>query len=304
MELTTKKGGEQGEDQQGRAGLSSGFDSQAGLSPQQCHGRPPTSAPGADHRQLPSSSGRDTFDAFAAFYDHYTAGYQASTWTASLEELLEACGLPGKRLLDVGCGTGKSFLPMLERGWEAVGCDVSPAMIEVAREKAGDAARLEVADVRELPVYGEFDCVWALNDTLNYLLSPEELVAALAGMRRNLAPGGLVLFDLNTLLLHRWIFASQSATREEAGHMMSWIGQETGEIGPGSLCEARFEVEGEPAAGHVHRQRHFPEAEVLAAIERAGLESLRVWGDYEGKQDRPLDEERHQKAIYICRGRP
>ena len=51
-----------------------------------------------------------------------------------------------------------------------------------------------------------------------------------------------------------------------------------------------------------HRQRHFPEAEVLAALERAGLECLDVYGIYiDGILKQPLDDTIHTKAIYIAR---
>src|SRR5262249_6156918 len=101
---------------------------------------------------------------------------------------LERHGLRGKRLLDVGCGTGKSFLPMLKRGWDVTGCDISASMVELARTKVGDAALLSVEDMRELPTLGEFDLVWCLDDAVNYLLSVDELERALSGMRQNLAP--------------------------------------------------------------------------------------------------------------------
>lgn len=242
------------------------------------------------------NAGRVAYQSLAAFYDDFTAGYQADTWTGRLEALAAAHGIPGRRLLDVGCGTGKSFLPMLERGWEVVGCDVSPAMLEIAREKVGDKVRLEVADARNLPVLGEFGLVWALNDTLNYLLSSDELKAALEGMRANLTPGGVLLFDLNTLATFRSDFATE-ASRDG----MTWTGQESADVESGSICEARFEVEGDLEATHVHRQRHFPEAEVLETIAAAGLTCLETWGDYEGEQEQPLDEGRHQKAIYVIK---
>ena len=60
---------------------------------------------------------------------------------------------------------------MLERGWEVTACDISAAMVELARAKVGDAAELSVADMRELPSFGEFDLVWCLDDAVNYLLS-------------------------------------------------------------------------------------------------------------------------------------
>jgi SAM-dependent methyltransferase len=240
-----------------------------------------------------------SFEAFAEHYDHYTAGYQAVAWTGKLEALLLEQGLRGDRLLDVGCGTGKSFIPMRDRGWNVVGCDLSPAMLEIAREKVGPEVRLEVADVRGLPKFGDFDLVWALNDTLNNVLGTEELQAALQGMKRNLAATGMLLFDLNTLALHQAIHAPGVSHRDEGSRTMVWTGLATGKIESGSTCEARFEVDGDPNATHIHRQRHFPEAEVLKAIEASGLECLEVWGDYEGEQDQPLDEGRHQKAIYV-----
>jgi len=245
------------------------------------------------------NAGRVAYQSLAAFYDDFTAGYQAGTWTGRLEALAAAHDIPGRRLLDVGCGTGKSFLPMLERGWEVVGCDVSPAMLEIAREKVDDNVPLHVADVRELPTFGEFDLVWALNDTLNYLMSEAELQAALIGMRKNLGPGGKLLFDLNTLRTMREMF-SADMVREVGGRKMSWTGRAPSDVGPGSTNEAHFEVAGDPSASHVHRERHFPEAAVQEAIEQAGLKFLEVWGDYEGEQDQPLDEGRHQKAIYIA----
>jgi SAM-dependent methyltransferase len=243
-------------------------------------------------------SGHATYQTFAPFYDAYTDGYQFETWTGKLAAKAEALGPSGRRLLDVGCGTGKSFLAMPARGWSVLGCDVSPAMIEVAREKVGDSVRLEVADARALPIYGSFDLVWALNDTLNYLLGPEELRSALEGMKANLAAGGVLLFDLNTISTFRLSFVGRHSRESEPP--MAWVGLEE-DIEPGSTCEAQLEVVGDPSTIHVHRQHHFPEAEVLAAIDRAGLSCLEVWGDFEGEQEQPLDEKRHQKAIYIAR---
>ncbi len=119
---------------------------------------------------------------------------------------LERHGLTGRRLLDIGCGTGKSLIPMVQRGWEVAGCDISPAMLEIAQEKIGDIVRLEVADMRELPRLGDFDLVWSLNDSMNYLLAVDDLEAALNSMRRNLARDGLVAFDVNTILTYRTLF--------------------------------------------------------------------------------------------------
>jgi SAM-dependent methyltransferase len=249
-----------------------------------------------------------TYEAMAPVYDDFTAHHDYEGWLADLLVALQAHGLKGKRLLDVGCGTGKSFMPMLPRGWQVTGCDISAAMIERAREKAGEAARLEVADMLELPRFGEFDLIWALDDAINYLLSPTELERALAGMRANLAAAGLLLFDVNELLAYRTFFAETEVV-ERGSRRLVWKGLAAADVAPGSICESRLEVlpgdGGEEAAAApvlTHRQRHFPEAEVLAALERAGLECLDVYGIYtDGILKQPLDDTIHTKAIYIAR---
>jgi SAM-dependent methyltransferase len=251
---------------------------------------------------------RRAYEGTAVAYDDLTAHHQDEAWIADLLAALEGHGLRGNRLLDVGCGTGKSFVPMLPRGWEVTGCDISPSMLELAREKAGEAARLEVADMLALPKFGEFDLVWALDDTINYLLGAEELRRALTGMRENLSPTGLLLFDVNTLLAYRTFFA-ETAVVEGRGRRLVWRGLTAPDVAPGSTCESRLEVASDKenakpgeATALTHRQRHFPQAEVLATLTLAGLECLDTYGIYtDGIRKQPLDESIHTKAIYVAR---
>lgn len=245
------------------------------------------------------------YEAIAPVYDDFTAHHDYELWLGNLLPKARRLGLRGRRLLDVGCGTGKSFLPMLERGWEVTACDISPAMLELARAKAGDDARLSVADMRELPVFGEFDLVWALDDAVNYLLSGEELREALSGMRSNLAPGGLLMFDVNTLQAYRTFFAEIQRV-ERGGRRLIWHGQSSVDASPGSIAEARFEIEsaddGVEVETHVHRQRHFPEAEVRKSLEAAGLECLDVYGHgFDAVPMQPVEELVHSKAVYFAR---
>ncbi len=243
------------------------------------------------------------YDAMAAVYDDFTADNDFDGWLSDLLPHLERCGLSGNRLLDVGCGTGKSFMPMLARGWKVTGCDISPAMLERAREKAGGTARLEIADMRKLPVFGAFDLVWALDDAINYLLSDDELVAALLGIRDNLIHAGLFMFDLNALFIYRTFFAERHIV-ERDGMRLIWTGRSSPDVEARSICEAAFEIQGSGSnsSPQLHRQRHFPEVDVLAALESTGLECLGVFGHgYDGVPRQPLDEEIHTKAIYVAR---
>ncbi len=253
-------------------------------------------------------TGRDAevaYQAMAPIYDDFTDQNDYELWLGNLLPKLRPHGLRGRRLLDVGCGTGNSFLPMLKRGWEVTACDISPAMLELAGTKAGGAARISVADMRELPRFGEFDLVWALDDAVNYLLSGEELERALRGMRANLAPHGLLMFDVNCLEAYRSFFAEERRV-ERRGRTLLWRGLGSGDAGPGSLGEARFEVvsgaDAERFETHIHRQRHFPEATVREALAAAGLECLDVYGHgFDAVPKQPVEELVHSKAVYMAR---
>jgi SAM-dependent methyltransferase len=245
----------------------------------------------------------------APVYDDFTAHYDYEGWLADLLRILERFGLAGRRLLDVACGTGKSFLPMLPQGWQVTGCDISPAIVALAEEKAGESAELSVADMRGLPRLGEFDLVWTLDEAINYLLSVEEMEEALCGMHDNLACDGLLLFDVNELLVYKTFFAETSEL-EQGGKRFIWRGLTSADVAAGSLCESRLEVQADHDDGagltqgeaSVHRQRHFPEAEILGALERAGLKCLGVYGHaLDGVPLQPLDTSIHTKAIYVAR---
>ena len=243
-----------------------------------------------------------TYELFAPYYDAFTADYPYDEWVGDLELWARGNGLRGRRLLDVACGTGNSSLPLLARGYEVVGCDISPAMLAHARSKIGARAHCVVADMRSLPFQERFDLVTCIDDSINYLLSEADLVAALRGIVRALAPGGLAVFDANSLAAYRTGFASE-AEIDTGGARFRWRGEGDGTLAPGGLAAATIELlveGGEPVAIGRHVQRHHPPATIRAACAEAGLELLDVRGAApEGGLDPRPDEERHQKIAFL-----
>lgn len=244
---------------------------------------------------------RETYDTWAPVYDEFNRNYMFERWTGKLVEKAEEAGVGGKRMLDIACGTAMSTLPMLDRGWTVTGCDISSGMLDIAREKVAGRANLFEADMRELPDFGEFDLVWAINDPLNYLLDVEELEATFDGMRRNVAADGIVLFDVNTLVTYRTFFSNEVVVESEVGRLV-WQGQlSPADVSTGTFAEARFDAEGDSELANVHRQRHFTEAEVRAALDSAGLDCVAHFGEKDGDLTPGVDENLHTKAVYLCR---
>jgi SAM-dependent methyltransferase len=209
----------------------------------------------------------------------------------------------------VACGTGNTLLPMLDRGYEATGVDISEAMLAEARRKTAGRARLISGDMRDLPAIAEFDLVWCLGDALNYMDSDAELAAALGGLRRNLAHGGVVIFDVNTLGTFRTLYSSLLAvpTPERVVLLEGHGSRSLAAGGSAKVWIDRLEPQDSgwwARTRSEHHHRHHSDATVRAALAGAGLVCHGSFGtQLTGVIEAPLDELQHAKAVYIARHR-
>jgi SAM-dependent methyltransferase len=248
------------------------------------------------------------YDALAPAYDVLTADYDYDAWLSAIERVAIAHGLAGRRVLDVACGTGKSFLPLLERGYDVTACDISEAMLRVARTKVGARASLRRLDMRALPALGSFDLVTCLDDSLNYVPDEAALIEALAGMRANLAPRGVLVFDVNALRTYRGPFAGDWVV-EGDDCVIAWRGRTAPDLAPGGNAELLVDAFVRAAGGEewtrhraVHRQFHHPADRLERALAAAGLEVRARLGQLPGALlDDGFSEFEHAKALYACR---
>ena len=246
----------------------------------------------------------DPYDRLAPAYACLAASYDHDRWLARLLSLARKAGLRGERALDVACGTGSSTAPLVAHGFDVTAVDRSAGMLGVAGPRLDGRARLVAADMRELPRLGAFDLVTCLDDALNHLLSAADLQAALAGMARNLAPGGLLVFDLNTLATLRSVFSTDWASAETSP-MVLWRGLGDPRLAPAALTHAEVTVlrPGEPADRVTVTERHHPLDAVLQSLWLTGLEPALVRGQHRGGRigSEAPDEERHHKMVIFAR---
>jgi SAM-dependent methyltransferase len=245
------------------------------------------------------------YDVVAPAYDLLTADYAYGPWLEAIARLARSHGLAGRRALDVACGTGKSLEALLELGFEAVGCDASPGMAEVARRKLGRRAEVHVADMRELPAYGSFDLVTCLDDALNHLPSAADVERALRSMGANLAPAGLLAFDVNTLTAYR---ETGDRIVEDGERIVLWHGGPARLRRPGGRAVVAMDVMSRRGDGLWRRASaswghwHYPLAAIPAIVAAAGLELLAVRGQRSGGRLEPnADETRHHKGLFLVR---
>jgi SAM-dependent methyltransferase len=103
------------------------------------------------------------------------------------------------RALDLFCGTGGHSIALARLGFDVVGLDASEDMLMLAKRKAnsGDMnVRFETGDCRSLAFVGEFDLVLGLGQSLQYLVTYDEINSAFRSVRCALRSGGLWIFDI------------------------------------------------------------------------------------------------------------
>lgn len=134
---------------------------------------------------------------------------------------------PFRALLDIGTGTGRMLELFADRAERAVGIDLSPAMLAVARanlDRAGiDHARVRLGDVMNLPVLRDsFDLV-VIHQVLHFLDEPDRAIAEAAGALA--AKGRLLIIDFAP---HELEYLRQSQAHRRLGfshrQMKQWVG--------------------------------------------------------------------------------
>lgn len=128
---------------------------------------------------------------------HHTAfGAFARDAAPGLLALLCRAGVTGGLVVDLGCGSGLWARALLDAGYEVLGVDCAPAMIDLARQTA-PAARYLLSSLYDVDL-PPCAAVTAIGEGLTYI-APQDPREALPGLfsriHRALAPGGVLVFD-------------------------------------------------------------------------------------------------------------
>ena len=128
-------------------------------------------------------------------------------------------------VVDLGCGTGTLTHLMYKKGYDMIGIDVSDSMLDVAQKKRDDKEYdiLYVnKDMRDLDLYSTVGTVYSVCDSVNYILRDEELVRTFKLIEKFLYPGGLFMFDFNTVYKYSNILGDSTIAENREDCAFIW----------------------------------------------------------------------------------
>ena len=145
------------------------------------------------------------YDDFAQAYNRYWGGFSVQIMPI-LEQLALGDCPPQSAILDLCCGTGQLAKELTARGYRVIGVDGSEQMLRYARQNA-PRADFYCADARSFDLPTDFAVVLSAYDSLNHLLTLEDLATVFRNVYRHLRAEGVFVFDMNLAagFRQRWV---------------------------------------------------------------------------------------------------
>lgn len=225
----------------------------------------------------------DAYAGFASVYDMFMDNIPYEEWCRYLTGLLREQGVEDGLVLDLGCGTGTLTRLLADEGYDMIGVDLSDEMLEMAMEKEAEEPKgilYLMQDMREFELYGTVRAIVSICDSMNYMLDYEDFVEVLRLANNYLDPGGVFIFDLNTIYKYKETMGETTIAenREESSFIWENFYDEDEQINEYDLTLFIREEDGRyQKQEEVHYQKAYDLDTVKQAIAEAGMDFVAVY---------------------------
>ena len=218
-------------------------------------------------------------------YGDFAEAYDALTFNVPYDEIADYYAkilggmTDGKRLLDMGCGTGSLTVRLAERGFDVIGQDASPDMLTFAAAKS-DKVTWVCQKMEETELGEEVDAIISTLDSVNHLPDREAVGQCFRRAAQNLKSGGAFVFDVNTIRKHRETLGDNTFVYDVDGVYCVWTNTfDPTNNGVDIELDLFFEEEdgSYSRGGESFREIAFSERELREMLAAAGFEVVDVW---------------------------
>ena len=226
----------------------------------------------------------EAYTSFAAVYDTFMDNIPDEEWEKYLKSLLYEYGVREGLVLELGCGTGNMTEILAQSGYDMIGVDNAEEMLEIAiekRMKSGLDILYLQQDMREFELYGTVKAIVSVCDSVNYILEEEELEEVFRLVNNYLDPGGVFIFDFNTVYKYREILGDQTIAENREECSFSWDNYYYEEERINEYELSLFIREGDSELYRKYQETHFQKAYDLETMKRlitqSGLEYITAY---------------------------
>ena len=165
------------------------------------------------------------YTSFAEVYDTFMDNVPYEEWGGYIRRILCENDINDGILLDLGCGTGTMTELFAGFGYDMIGVDNSADMLEIAMEKkeaSGHDILYLLQDMRAFELYGTVRAVLSVCDSVNYITDPADLLQVFRLVNNYLDPGGIFIFDFNTVHKYRDVMGDCTIAEDRGECSFIW----------------------------------------------------------------------------------
>lgn len=167
----------------------------------------------------------ESYGRFAGVYDVFMDNVNYREWADYIIETLAQDGIRDGLVLELGCGTGTVTEMLADAGYDMIGIDNSEEMLAEAMEKRAESGHdilYLLQDMQDFELYGTVRAVISVCDSMNYLTDEEDLEYLFALVNNYLDPGGLFIFDMNTIHKYRDVIGDTTIAEDREDGSFIW----------------------------------------------------------------------------------
>lgn len=243
----------------------------------------------------------NAYSSFASVYDTFMDNVPYEEWAGYLTGLLKEYGVSEGLVLDLGCGTGTLTEILAGKGYDMIGVDNSEDMLEIAKDKQ-EQSGLDILyllqDMREFELFGTVKAVVSICDSLNYITEEEELKEVFRLVNNYLDPGGIFIFDFNTVHKYRDILGEQTIAenRDECSFIWDNYYYEEEEMNEYDLTLFIREQNGELYRRYeeTHYQKAYCIDTIVRLLRESGLEFITAYDAFA-----KADPDENSERVYV-----
>lgn len=248
-----------------------------------------------------------SYSFLAGCYDELTYDVGYTQWADYIEKHFQRRGIPGKTILDLACGTGSLTLELANRGYEMIGVDLSPEMLSEASEKCQQTRGVPpiflCQSMDKLDLYGTIDACVCCLDSVNYVTDPKKLKKAFQRVHLFLMPGGLFIFDINTVEKLRGLDGQVFLDETEDTYCV-WRAEFEARSKLCSYFIDIFQLDEESGqwerGEELHQERAYTVDELTGFLTDAGFIDIKVYGDRKLRAPKPGED----RIFFVARKDP
>ena len=165
------------------------------------------------------------YTSFASVYDLFMDNVPYEDWATYVQKILKQYKIEKGLIVELGCGTGSMTRQMADKGYDMIGIDNSEEMLQLAREKneeGYDSILYLCQDMREFELYGTVSAIISVCDSMNYILSEEDMLQVFKLANNYLDPQGILIFDLDTQYAYQEVLGDHTVAENREEGSFIW----------------------------------------------------------------------------------